>query len=143
MFMGQYRHSLDEKNRLTVPAKFRDGLGLSSILTKGFDGALAIYTESEWANLLSQLATMDTNSADVRKHIRTITATAVPCEWDKQGRMVIPSHLVKLAGITKDCVLIGVQNHVEVWSLPAWERYYEEASRDFEAIAEGLAHHGI
>ncbi len=143
MFMGQYRHTLDEKNRLTVPAKFRDGLGMSAIMTKGFDGALAIYTELEWTHLLTQLSAMDTNSADVRKHVRTITATAVTCEWDKQGRMVIPTHLLQLAGIAKECILIGVQNHVEVWSPSAWDRYYEEASRDFEAIAEGLAHHGI
>lgn len=143
MFIGQYRHTLDDKNRLTVPAKFREALGLSAILTKGFDGSLAIYTEVEFNYLLEQLAQLNTNSLDVRKHIRVITASATPCEWDKQGRMVVPSHLLSLAGITKECVLIGAQNHVELWSEESWKNYYSDASAQFEQTAERLTNHGI
>lgn len=143
MFIGQYRHTLDDKNRLTVPAKFREALGLSAILTKGFDGSLAIYTESEFNALLASLARLDTNSNDVRRHIRVITASATPCEWDKQGRMVVPSHLLQLAGITKDCVLIGAQNRVELWSDLAWKSYYEDATTQFEQTAERISSHGI
>lgn len=143
MFMGQYRHTLDDKNRLTVPAKFREALGTSAILTKGFDGALSIYTEEEWQHVLIQLSAMNTNSSNVRKHVRVITASATPCDWDKQGRMVIPSHLLQLAGITKDCVLIGVQNHIELWAQDAWDKYYADASGSFDAVAEGLFAHGI
>lgn len=138
MFIGQYVHGLDEKNRLIIPAKFRDNLGSSAIITKGFDGSLAIYTAEEWSKLLSQLASLNSNTSDARRHVRVVSSSATECEWDRQGRVILPANLIQLAGIKKEVVLVGVLNRIEIWSKETWEAYYDESSTSFDQIAEGL-----
>ena len=138
MFMGQFNHSLDEKKRVIIPSKFREKLGHSFIITKGFDGCLAVYTEAEWIKLQERLLSMNSNQADTRRHIRILVGSATQCECDKQGRVSLPSNLITASGITKEVVLVGNINHIEIWSLENWQKYYDEANESFDEIAEKL-----
>lgn len=138
MFMGQFNHNLDTKGRIIIPAKFREKLQEVVVATKGFDGCISIYATSEWETFLTSLNKLPTNRIDARKHIRVIVGSACECEFDKLGRINLPSNLLKEAGVSKECVIIGSLDHIEIWSKDRWDSYYESASEDFESIAEKL-----
>ena len=138
MFIGQYRHNLDAKNRLIVPAKFRDGLGESFVVTKGLDGCLSIYTADKWTDMISQLERIPSTKKEARQYLRSLTSKAVECSLDNQGRIQLPQFLLATADITKSCVVVGVADHVEIWPEEAWDSYDEDASSSFETVAETL-----
>lgn len=138
MFMGEYRHSLDAKNRIIIPAKFREELGNTFIVTKGLDGCLTIYTETEWQKVIEQLEKLPTTKKEVRQYIRYLTSKASECEIDGQGRIQLPQVLVTFADMKKKCVVVGAADHVEIWSEERWNAFDEEAGESFEAIAESL-----
>ncbi|MGE5559523.1 MAG: division/cell wall cluster transcriptional repressor MraZ [Chloroflexota bacterium] len=138
MFMGEFQHSLDEKNRLIMPAKLRDGLGDRFIITKGLDTCLFAYTETEFQQLAAKLQSLPFTKADSRAFVRMFFSGASECEFDKQGRIVIPSNLKEYANLDKECVIIGVSNRVEIWSRSEWEKYSEGAESSYEEIAEKL-----
>ena len=138
MFMGEYRHSLDTKNRLIIPAKFRDELGSTFVVTKGLDGCLTVYTSAQWSKIIEQLEKLPTTKKEARQYIRYITSKAQECEFDGQGRIQLPKVLVSAADIQKECVVVGAADHVEIWSQERWNAYDEEASESFESIAESL-----
>src|SRR5579875_3487240 len=123
--MGEYQHTLDEKGRIIVPVKFRDGLGSSFVLTRGIDKCLFVYPISEWETLESKLKALPFTRADARSFVRFFFSGATECELDKQGRVVIPSVLRDYAELSRDCVVLGVSNRVEIWSQPIWESYAE------------------
>lgn len=126
MFIGEYRHSLDDKSRVIVPAKYREELGTSFILTKGLDGCLFIYTSSEWTQFEQKLRALPLTNVNARKFVRFFLAGAMECTMDKQGRILIPNNLVIYAEIEKDIIFIGMSNRIEVWSSKKWEEYNEE-----------------
>jgi MraZ protein len=136
--MGEYQHTLDEKGRIIVPVKFRDGLGSSFVLTRGIDKCLFVYPMSEWETLESKLKALPFTRADARSFVRFFFSGATECELDKQGRVVIPSVLRDYAELSRDCVVLGVSNRVEIWSQPIWESYAEAAAGSFAEIAEKL-----
>lgn len=136
--MGEFQHSLDEKNRLIMPAKLRDGLGDRFIITKGLDTCLFAYTETEFQQLAAKLQSLPFTKADSRAFVRMFFSGASECEFDKQGRIVIPSNLKEYANLDKECVIIGVSNRVEIWSRSEWEKYSEGAESSYEEIAEKL-----
>ena len=138
MFIGQYSHNLDEKNRIIIPAKFRHKLGENAIITIGHEGCLAIYTEEEWEKLQIKLMTLNSNQADARKHIRMIAGNASECSFDKNGRVILPANLITRAQIKKELVLVGNIDHIEVWSKENWTKYYEEADAGFDEVSEKL-----
>ncbi len=138
MFMGEFQHSIDEKGRLTIPAKFRDGLGSSFVVTRGLDRCLFVYPMDEWQALTEKLKTLPFTKADARAFTRFFFSGATECEWDKQGRVNIPSTLREHAHLNKECVVIGVSNRVEIWSKEEWENYFEESGDSFSEIAEKL-----
>lgn len=138
MFMGEYQHSIDDKGRLTIPAKFRDGLGTSFVITRGLDKCLFIYPKSEWNVIEEKLKNLPFTKADARAFTRFFFSGATECEWDKQGRVNIPANLREHAQLNKECVVIGVSNRVEVWSKELWEQYFAEAADSFGEIAEKL-----
>lgn len=138
MFIGQYSHNIDEKNRIIIPTKFRNKLGLNAVITLGHEGCLAIYTEEEWEKLQVKLMTLNSNQADARKHIRVIVGSASECSFDSHGRVVLPVNLITKASIKKEVVLVGNIDHIEVWSKESWDKYYEEASAGFDEISEKL-----
>ena len=137
MFMGEYAHNIDKKGRIIIPAKFREELGDHVIITRGLDGCLAVYTKEQWETIYEQLKLPSTKK-DARMFVRMMTSKAAECEIDAQGRVLIPSPLVKLAELVKECMVIGAANHVEIWSRERWEPVDEEANDAFEDIAESL-----
>jgi MraZ protein len=143
LFIGEYRHSLDVKGRIIVPAKFRDGLGEKFVLTKGLDGCLFAYSKEEWANFEEKIKTLPLTNKDARAFVRFFFAGAVECEIDKQGRTLISPMLREYAGLNKDLVIIGVSNRVEIWSQEKWDNYSEAEDLEADDLAEKMALLGI
>lgn len=139
MFMGEFEHSLDTKGRLTVPVKFRDGLGISFVVTRGLDRCLFVYSVEEWQILESTLKALPMTQADARSFVRFFFSGACECELDKQGRILLPQKLREYAELDKDCTLLGVSNRVEIWNTSNWANYADEAETSFADIAEKLA----
>jgi MraZ protein len=138
MFMGEYRHAVDDKGRLIIPAKFREGLGESFVLTRGLDHCLFAYPRSEWTQLEQKLKALPFTRADARKFTRFFFSGACEVELDKQGRILIPSNLREFAELKKDCVIIGVSTRVEIWCKDRWEEYYASSEDSFNEIAESI-----
>ena len=121
MFMGEYNHTIDAKGRLIIPAKFREVLGDEFVVTKGMDGCLFVFDNSEWQAFAEKLRSLPMIDKEVRQFTRFFLAGAASAEVDKQGRILLPSVLRDFAGITKDTVLIGVGSRIEIWSKDRWE----------------------
>lgn len=138
MLIGEFQHTLDEKGRLTIPARFREDLGDRFILTKGLDGCLFGYPLTEWKNLEAKLRALPVTKADARAFVRLLLAGASECELDSQGRFVLPNSLREHAGIHKEVVITGVSTRIEIWSKQRWEEYRNKAEEQFEAVAEGI-----
>ncbi len=138
MFLGEYRHSIDDKGRMIVPAKFREPLGPSFVVTRGLDHCLFVYPKSEWDKLEGQLKELPFTKKDARAFTRFFFSGAAECELDKQGRINVPNHLREYAKLEKECVVIGVSSRVEVWSKTLWEEYVSDSEDSFAEIAENL-----
>lgn len=142
MFIGEYQHSLDSKNRMIVPSKFREAFGNKFIITKGLDGCLYAYTLDEWVILENKLKALPLTSKDARAFVRFFFSGANEVEIDKQGRALIPQNLKEYSSIEKDIVSIGVLTRVEIWSKDKWEDYNNN-NVDFDEIAEKMSELGI
>ena len=142
MFIGEYSHSLDSKNRMIVPVKLRDGLGERFVITKGLDRCLYAYPEKEWKILEEKLKKLPLTNKDSRAVVRFFFSGACEVETDKQGRGLIPLNLKEYAGIEKDIVSIGALTKVEIWSKEKWQEY-NELNIDFNSIAEKMGDLGI
>ena len=142
MFIGEYQHSLDSKNRIIVPSKLREGLGDKFVITKGLDGCIYAYTISEWEILENKLKTLPLTNRDARAFVRFFFSGACIVELDKQGRGLIPQNLKEYAGIEKDIVSIGVLSRVEIWSKEKWINY-NQSDIDYNLIAEKMNDLGI
>lgn len=138
MFMGEFQHNIDVKGRIIVPAKFREGLGESFVVTRGLDTCLFVYPMSEWRILEDKLKKLPLTKKDARAFTRFFFSGAVECEIDKQGRINIPQPLRKYATLDKECVVIGVSNRIEFWSSEKWEDYFNDSEESFAEIAENL-----
>ena len=139
MFIGEYQHNLDAKGRIIVPSKFREELHTTFILTRGLDGCLTIYSLKQWEKLFEEVNKLPTTKKAARAYVRMLTSTATECTLDSQGRIQIPSFLSKPVNISKECVVIGANDHIEIWDKKTWEDYYLEASDNFEDVAENLS----
>ena len=140
MFMGEYNHTIDAKGRLIIPAKFREQLGETFVITNGNDGCLNIYTNEDWETSLEKLQLLPGN-VDKRKLVRALVAKANTVEVYKQGRILIPTALREHAGLDKDVVLAGVIDKIEVWDKSRWDD--ESNADDIDDIAERLADLGL
>ena len=138
MFIGEYHHNLDSKRRIIIPSKFREELHTTFILTRGLDGCLTIYSLEQWEKLFVEVNKLPTTKKDARQYVRMLTSTATECTLDNQGRIQIPSFLANPVNITKECVVIGANDHIEIWDKDTWDNYYAEASDNFEEVAENL-----
>ncbi len=141
MFMGQYNHSVDAKGRLIIPAKYREELGEEFVITKNVDKCLTVYSKEEWKNVEGHLRELTAKNKNARKYMRFVFANASFCEPDKQGRVILNSALREYAGIEKDVVLIGVMDHIEIWSAQNWSD--ESQDEEMEEIAEQMAELGF
>ncbi|MFY9175656.1 MAG: division/cell wall cluster transcriptional repressor MraZ [Peptococcia bacterium] len=138
MFTGEFQHSIDDKGRLIMPAKFREMLGESFMLTKGLDGCLFVYPQAEWRNLENKLKNLPFTNKDARAFARFFFSGASECETDKQGRILLASNLREYAQINKDVVIIGVGTRLEIWSKEIWAGYSNEVEGNYEELAEKL-----
>ena len=136
--MGEYRHSMDAKNRISVPARFREQLGEQIVVTKGYDGSLAIYTMEKWAELVARIQKLPQTNRQVRQYVRALTAKATECGYDAQGRIQIPAYLKDEAKIDKRCVFVGMAGYVELWSEEEYDSYEAETAGSFDEAAEAL-----
>lgn len=142
MFIGEYQHSLDEKSRVTIPSKYREQLGEVFVLTKGLDGCLFIYAQTEWVAFEQKLKNLPLTNTNARKFVRFFLSGAVECSTDKQGRILIPNSLRVYSHIEKDIVFIGMGNRIEVWSQSQWDAYNNEEI-DMEILASQMEELGI
>ena len=143
MFLGEYRHNIDQKGRLIIPSKFRDGLGEEFVITKGLDGCLFLFPETEWKKFEDKLRTLPFSSKAARTFIRFFTAGATEGSIDKQGRSLLPRNLREYAQLEKEAVIIGVPDRVEIWSKKNWEIYIDGDNLSYEDIAEQMEELGF
>ena len=138
MLMGEYRHNIDDKKRLVIPSKFRSELGNEFILTRGLDKCLFIYSKHEWNKIVDKLKNLPFTQKDARNFTRFFLSGATVCEIDQTGRISITSPLIEYADITKECVIIGANDRLEVWSKESWETFMADNIDNFSDIAENL-----
>ena len=138
MLIGEYHHNIDEKGRLIIPAKFREEIGNSFVVTKGLDGCLFVYSLVEWEKIVNKLKTLPFTKKDVRTFSRFFLASATVCEFDRQGRINLMNSLTLYAGLKKECAIIGVNDRLEIWDLDKFNNLMSENESELDSIAEGL-----
>ena len=143
MFMGEYHHSIDDKGRLIIPAKFRTELGDKFIITRGIENCLFVYPEERWEQIVHKLESLPFTKKDARNFTRFFLSGATVAEFDKQGRVNITSPLINYASIEKDCVIIGTGDRLEIWSEDAWNSFFNSASINMSDIAENLFNESV
>jgi len=140
MLLGAHDHTIDDKNRLTLPAKFREAFQDGLVVTRGFDGCLYAYRRPDWDRLVeSRLATMDPLSKEGRRIHRFFFAGASEADLDKQGRVMIPAQLLEHGKLGREVVVAGVHDHLEIWDRAAWRKELAEVEGSAEDVAERLA----
>ena len=137
MFMGEYHHTIDDKGRLTIPSKIREELGKDFIITRGLDGCLFIYKKEQWNALIDKYQSLP-NIKDARNFMRFFLSGANNVDFDKQGRININIPLIKYANLKKDCVIIGVGDHLEVWDKDGWNGFIDDNIDSFSDVADNL-----
>jgi MraZ protein len=139
MLLGEHEHSLDDKNRLTLPAKLREQLGDDVVVTRGMDGCLYVYARDAFEALAARVGGLDSLSADSRQMQRHFFANATAGGLDKQGRIVIPAILLEREGIGREVTVAGVGDHLEIWDRGKWRDQQLEVEGSAEDVAERLA----
>ena len=140
-FMSEYNHTIDAKGRLIIPVKYRDGLGETFVVTRGIDGCLFFYTENEWQAIMNKLNELRMTNKKAREFTRFLLGGATEVELDSQGRILVPAFLREYADLEKEVILIGMGNHIEVWSKVKYEQVMSDTN--IEEIAEELDEAGI
>lgn len=138
MLSGEYRHTVDEKGRVIIPSKIRNEMGSNMVITRGLDGCLFGYNEMEWNKIMEKLSTLPFTKSDARNFTRFLTSGAQTVEFDKQGRINIPNYLMNYAEISRDVVIVGVINRIEIWEKDKWDKLIEDNSESLSSIAENL-----
>lgn len=137
MFMGEYHHSIDEKGRLIIPSKIREELTDDFIITRGIDNCLFVYKTEDFKELIRKYKELP-NTKNTRNFMRFFLSGAVPSNFDKQGRININDKLIEYAHLKKDCVIIGVSDRLEIWSLELWNKFITENEENMADIADEL-----
>ena len=139
LFVGEFHHTLDAKNRIFIPAKYRTALGDSFYITRKMERCLAIYSEAEWAKMTDKLNTLpDSVVGAIKQFLYSKTVSVTP---DGQGRIVLPPELMQYAAIEKNAVIIGVGDHLQIWSDALWSE--KENTMDTAALMEQLRQLGL
>jgi len=138
MFIGEYKHSLDAKGRISIPVKFRADLGSSAIVTKGLEDCLYLYPKGVWEEMAQKLANLPISSASARSFSRLMLSGAMELEIDKLGRVLLPSYLRDYSAIDGEAVMAGLYNRVEIWNKESWQRTTKDSEERSSDIAEEL-----
>ena len=137
MFIGQYNHTIDDKGRIIIPSKIRNDLGNNFIVTRGLDGCLFIYSNIEWENIINKYKNLP-DTKEKRNFLRVFLSGASICEYDKQGRINIPSSLIDYAKLSRECIIVGVFDRLEIWSKESWDKFIETNSDNLSDTADSL-----
>ena len=143
MFIGEYEHSLDEKKRVSLPKAFRNALGKKVVMTRGLDNCLFIFPQKNWEKVAARLQGLSFSQADTRGFNRFILSGAAEVDVDGAGRILIPDHQKRFAGLRRSVVFAGVSDRVEVWDSSKWSTYKERIEKDADRMAEKLGEVGI
>jgi transcriptional regulator MraZ len=140
VLLGEFVQRLDAKNRVTLPAKFRPRFSDGVVVTKGWDGCLTVFNREGWESFVGErLAQLDSFNKESRRVSRFLYAGASETELDAQGRVMLPQSLLQHAGLTKDIVVAGMNDRLEIWDIEAWKRQLEELEGSMEDVAERLS----
>jgi MraZ protein len=139
MFYGEYEHSVDEKSRLILPARFRNSLATGVVLARGIERNIDVYPSGSWHERMGRIADLDSLNREARDMKRYVFSGAAVSELDRQGRVLIPPHLAGYAGIEKDVVVIGVHDHCEIWDRETWAAHLSTIEGSAGDVAERLA----
>jgi len=143
MFIGEYKHSLDSKGRLAVPAKFRVLLKSGAVVTKGLDNCLFLYPKKQWDKLAKKLANQPIGQSNARAFSRLMLAGAMDVDFDNQGRITLPGYLRKFAILKKKIVIAGLYDRLEIWDEAVWNKYKASTEKKSSDIAEALGELGV
>ena len=143
MFIGEYHHTIDEKGRIIIPAKFREELGNNFIVTRGIDNCLFVYSNEKWDMITSKLNALPFTKKDARTFNRFFMSGATEVELDKQGRINLPTPLIHYANLVKDCVVIGTGDRLEIWSQESWDGFFDSTKENVSDIAENLFNESV
>ncbi len=143
MFLGEFEHTIDDKGRVAVPARFRDGFSEGLILTRGFDHCLQAFPRPVWQSLSERISSLSIGHEEVRNLRRLIFSGAAEVEPDRQGRILIPQNLREYASLREQVVIAGVNTHFELWSRERWDSVLSTLDSSGGAMAEQLAALGI
>lgn len=138
MLIGEYTHKIDDKKRLSLPAKFRKELGKKVVVTRGLEGCLFVYSEKEWAKIAERLSQLGMGQANMRGFARFMLAGAVEMDVDAIGRVLIPDFLKEFAELKSTVVLAGVHTRLELWNEKAWSAYKIRIEKEADVLAERL-----
>lgn len=140
MLLGEFEHTIDDKNRLTLPARFRQAFADGVVVTRGIDPCLAVYPRTDWQQFVeAELGGLNPFSRETRQMRRYLFSAAAETELDRQGRITLPSALSRHAKLGREVVVAGVQNHLEVWGRAAWREQLKDVEGGAELVAERLA----
>ena len=143
MLIGEYRHTIDIKKRLALPAKFRRELGKTVVITRGLDNCLVVYSDKEWQVMSDKLGKLPAGQLEARGFARIMLAGAMEVELDRLGRILIPDYLKEYASLKKNVVVCGLYNRLEIWNEEKWEAYKKETEKEVGDFAAKLKELGI
>lgn len=143
MLIGEYNHTIDEKNRLSFPVKFRKEMGKTVVVTPGLDRCLFVFTQKEWNTIAEKLAASSMLHADTRSFNRYLLGGAVEASIDAQGRILVPDFLKERAGLSGKVAIVGVHTRVELWDESTWQSYKRGVEKNADALAERLGGIGM
>jgi MraZ protein len=143
MFIGEYKHSIDDKGRLAIPVKFREDLAKGAVVTRGLDSTLFLFPLEEWDKLASKLSSLPLGQSNSRAFSRLMLAGAMDVSLDKQGRLVLPEYLRDYASLKKQVVVAGLFNRLEIWDEDIWQKYKTAMEEEVGDIAEKLGELGV
>ena len=143
MFIGEYSHSLDDKNRLALPAKFRASLKSGAVVTRGLDNCLFVFTKTDWQKMVDKITELPIGKSDARGFSRLMLAGAMDVKLDSLGRVLLPDYLKKYAGLNKKIVVAGLYSRLEIWDENKWGVYKNKIEKEAGKIAETMGELGV
>lgn len=143
MFIGEYKHNLDSKGRLAVPAKFRGLLDKGAVVTRGLDNCLFLYPKEKWEQEAQKYANLPMGQAKARAFARLMLAGAMEVDFDSQGRITLPSSLREFSGLKKNTIIAGLYDKLEIWDEEKWNKYKQGVEIESAEIAESLGVFGV
>lgn len=143
MLIGEYRHTIDVKKRLSFPAKFRKEIGKKMVITRGLDNCLYIYSPKEWNKVSEKLSHLSMGQSDTRGFTRFMLSGALEVGLDSLGRILVPDFLKDFAHLKSKVVLVGINDHVEIWDEKAWDTYKKRIEKQADILAEKLGEIGV